>query len=80
MKLLEIGNDMKINHSVSAPQIWGTFFLKKALDGGTNFLGKFMGAVIRSCGEGRKSLTNAYSSNLITVNLKLFFGYDGRRT
>ena len=54
---LEMGKDTKRKHSVSSPpyKVWGNFFRKKALDGGTNFLGKFMRGcftwelMIRSC-------------------------------
>ena len=51
MKLLEMGKDMKINHSVSSPlpprpKYGETFFFKKpkkALHWGANCFGKFMG-------------------------------------
>ena len=54
-------------------------FLKKAFHGGTNFFGQIMGEVsymggglmIRSCQGGRESFTNAFYSNLNTVNLKV---------
>ena len=38
MKLIEMGKDMKIQHSVSsAPyKVWRNFFRKKGLHGGTN--------------------------------------------
>ena len=68
----------------------GTFFLflKKAFLWGTNFFGKFMGGCFtwglrnRSCkeeGEGG-SFTNAFSSNLNTVNLRIFCDHGGRHT
>ena len=41
MKLLEMGKDMKLKHSVSS---WGDFFLKRALHREQTFLGKFMAA------------------------------------
>ena len=40
-----MGKDMKAKHSVPsipAPKVWGDVFLKEALQGGTNFFGKFM--------------------------------------
>ena len=42
-ELLEMGKDMKIKHSGSSPpyRVWGTFFHRKALHGGTNVLGQF---------------------------------------
>ena len=42
MKLLEIGKDMKIKHSLYSPstKYGGTFFHKEALHGGTNFFGQ----------------------------------------
>ena len=45
MKLLEIGKDMKIKHSVYSPpsKYEGTFFLKKLCMGEQTFLDKFMG-------------------------------------
>ena len=44
MKLLEIGKDMKITHSLSSPpeKVWGNF-CKKVLHGGTNFFGQIYG-------------------------------------
>ena len=45
MKLLEMGKDMKIKHSVSSLSynVWGNFFRKKALHGGTNVLWQMYG-------------------------------------
>ena len=42
LKLLEMGKDTKIKHSVSSapPKVWRDFFLKKALKEGTNFFGQ----------------------------------------
>ena len=43
-----MGKDLKIKHSVSFPpyRVWGNFFHKKALHGGTNFFGaKFCGGM-----------------------------------
>ena len=44
MKLLEMGKDMKIKHSVSSPpyKVWGTFSVQLCM-GEQTFLGKFMG-------------------------------------
>ena len=58
MKLLEMGRDMKIKHSVSSPicKVWENFFRKKALHRETNgfgqtYRGKYFtwGAITRSC-------------------------------
>ena len=48
MKLLEIGKDMKIKHSISSPsKVWGIFFLKKiCMGGGQTFWGKLMGGAV----------------------------------
>ena len=45
MKLLEMGNDMKIKHSVSSLSynVWGNFFRKKALHEGTSVCGEIYG-------------------------------------
>ena len=45
MKVLEMGKDMKIKHSVSSSptKYGGTFFSKKALHLGTNFFGQIYG-------------------------------------
>ena len=47
MKLLEMGNDIKIKHSVSSLSynVWGNFFRKKALHGGTNVLRQIYGGM-----------------------------------
>ena len=66
MKLLEMGKDMKIKHSV--------FFLKKALNRGKNFLGQIHGGcftwglMIKSYHGhgGRESFTDAFSRILNT--------------
>ena len=87
MKLLEMVKDMEINHSVSsALKVWeDVFFLKKLFM--QTFLGKFMGGGLFYMGSndqimqgGRKSFTNAFSSNLNSVNLKVFPGHGGRHT
>ena len=46
-----MGKDTKIKQSVSSPPLkaWGEFFLKKALDGGTNFLRQICGGGGRGC-------------------------------
>ena len=40
--------DTKIKHSVSSapPKVWGEFFLKKALNEGTNFFGQIYGGML----------------------------------
>ena len=45
MKLLEMEKDMKGKQSLSSPlyKVWGTFFCRKALLGGTNFFGQSYG-------------------------------------
>ena len=61
--------------------VWKDFFLKAFHDRwGTNLLGKFTGEVvlhevlmIRSC---QWSFTNAFSSNLKTLNFKLFANHE----
>ena len=47
MKLLEMGKDMKIQHSISSPprEYRGTFFAKKVLHGGTKVLGQIYGGI-----------------------------------
>ena len=47
MKLLEMGKDMKIKHSVSSPpaKYGETFCREKALHGGANFFGKIYGGM-----------------------------------
>ena len=47
MRLLELGKDLKIKHSVSSPpyKTWRIFFWKKALHGGTNFLWQIHGGI-----------------------------------
>ena len=39
-----MGKDLKIKGSVSSPpyEVWGNFFLKKALHGGTKLLGQIL--------------------------------------
>ena len=60
MKLLELGKDMKIKHSVSSPKSIGRLFLKKSLHGGANSFGQIYGGcftwrlMIRSCKGGGK--------------------------
>ena len=74
MKLLELRKDTKIKHSVSSPppKYWGDFFLKKALNGGTNFFGQIYGGMFymkindHIMQGGRKSFTNAFFNNLNT--------------
>ena len=73
----------------------GLFSLKKAFHGGTNFFGHFFffffflggGGVLLHMGSnyqimegGEKSFTNPFSSNLNSVDLKIFLGYGGRYT
>ena len=45
MKLLEMGKDMKIKHSLSSPpaKYGGTFFVKKIRMGEQTFLSKLVG-------------------------------------
>ena len=47
MKLLEMGKDMKIKHSVYSPsyKVWGNFFLKKTLNEGTNVFEQIYGGM-----------------------------------
>ena len=47
MKLLEMGKDIKIQHSVSSLpyKVRGNFFCKKALHGGANVLGQIYGGM-----------------------------------
>ena len=64
----------------------GFFFLKKLFMGEQASLGKFMGGLFYMGSNdqiiqvGRKSCTNAFSSNLNSVNLKIFLGHGGRPT
>ena len=87
MELLEMGKDIKVTHSVSSPppKERGDLFLKKALHGGTIFLANLWEDVLHgnywsNHARGRKSFTNEFSSNLNTVNLKIFPGHGGRHT
>ena len=75
MKPLEMGKDMKIKHNVSSPtkNVQGYFFLKKALNGETDYFQTnlqrelfYMGTNNQITQGGRKSFTNAFSSNLNT--------------
>ena len=76
-------------HSASlSAKIWPDLFLKKIFmeKRGTNFFGKTYertvghgGLMIRSC-QGQESFTNAFSSNLKTVNLAIFPNYEGINT
>ena len=47
MKLLEMGKDMKIKHSVYSPpcKVWGNLFLKKTLNEGTNVFEQICGGM-----------------------------------
>ena len=62
---------------------WGRGVIKKAFHGGQTFWGKYMegfvlhGEMIRSC-QGGRSITNAYSNNLDTLNLKIFVTHGGK--
>ena len=53
----------------------GFFSLKKAFDGGTDFFGQIYGGFTKI-----HRFTNVFSSNLNSVNLKIFPGYGGRHT
>ena len=49
MKLLEMGKNMKIKHSISSSsssKVWGNVVLEKALHGGTNLFGKIYGGIV----------------------------------
>ena len=47
MKLLEMGKNMKIKHSIfSLSKVWRDIFLEKALHEGTNFFGHIYGGVV----------------------------------
>ena len=81
--------DMKIKHSVSSSpkKIWEEFFLlKKLFLVEQTFLGKFMrglfymGSNDQIMQGGTKSFTDAFCSNLNSVNLKIFPGHSGRHT
>ena len=83
MKLLEMGKDMKLKDSVSniPRKCGGTFFLKKLCRGNNLFWINLWRVVLHGVMQGqRKSFTNAFSSNLSTVNLKTFPGHGGRHT
>ena len=86
MKLLEMGKDMKIKHSVSSPKCMGRLFLKNSLHGGANSLGQIYGGMFymetndQIKQRRRKSFTSAFSSNLNTANLRLFPGHGRRHT
>ena len=86
MKLLEMGKDMKIKHSVASPKSMGRVFLKKALHGGANSFGQIYGGIFymetndQVMQSRRKSFTSAFSSNLNTANLRLFPGHGRRHT
>ena len=57
--------------------------IKKTFHGGQTFRGKYMrgvvlhGGMIRSC-QGGENITNAFSNNLNTVNLKSFRTHGGK--
>ena len=78
MKLLEMGKDIKIKHSVSSPKSIGRLFLKKSLHGGANSFGQIYGGMFymetndQVMQSRRKSFTSAFSSNLNTANLRIF--------
>ena len=83
MRHLKVGKDMTINYSVSPPMKHvGTIFLKNLLRVGQTFLGKFIegcsiwGANDQIMPRGIESFTNAFSSNLGTVNLKIFSNHS----
>ena len=93
IKLSEMGKDMKIKHSVSSPtrKVWGNFFLKNLFMGkkcmvGRGGVSKYMGHILmfyigtndQIKQEGRKSFPNEFSSNLNTVDLKIFPCHGGR--
>ena len=88
MKLLEMGKDMKVKHSISniSPKVWGTFFLKKLWKGEKNIFGQICGGLFyMDCNDQimqgwRKSFTDAFFSNPSTVNRKIFPGHGGRHT
>ena len=88
MKILGMVKDMKLKHSFSSPQkIWEDFSLfVKLFVGEQTFLGKFMGGSFfmgsddQIMQDGRKSFTNAFSSNLNSVNPKIFPGHDVKHT
>ena len=48
LELFEMEKYVKINHSVSSAsyKVWGSFFRRKALHGGTNFLGQIYRGVL----------------------------------
>ena len=78
---------MKIKHSVSSPKkVWEEFFLlKKIFKVEQTFFGQFMEGLFYMGSHyhmqgGRKSFTDAFSSNLNSVNLKIFPIHGGRHT
>ena len=81
----------KIKHSVSSPlpqkkSMGGFFSLKEAFHGETDFLGQIYGGLIYMGSNdqimqwGGKRFTNVFSSNLNSVNLKIFSSHGGRHT
>ena len=65
----------------------GDFFLNKALHAGAKFFEEVCRGMFNTGtndqineGEGSKSFTNPFSSNLNTVNLKIFPSHGGRQT
>ena len=75
---------MEQGHSVSPHKVWKDLFLKAfhgrwgTILGGQLYWGTVLhgGSMIRSC-QGQGSFTNAFSSNLKTVNLKMFADHEG---
>ena len=87
MKLLEMVKDVNIKYGVSSPQNYGrTFFLLKRIFMGEQFFGQIYGGLFyigsndQIMQRGRKSFTNAFFSNLNSVNLKFFPSHDGKHT
>ena len=89
MKLLEMGKDMKIKHSISSapqpppPTTYGGLFSQKALHEATNFLGQIYGGMFYigtndQIIQGGGSFSNAFPSNMTTVNLGIFFKVNGK--
>ena len=86
MKLLEMVKNMKIKHSVSVSppppkkkmgrEGGRLFSLKRLRDEG----GRVTWGLISDHARREKSFTNAVSSNLKRVNLKIFPGQGGRHT
>ena len=64
----------------------GIFSLKKDFQGGTNIFGLIYGGIVLHGSHyhimqgGRKSFTDAFSSNLNSVHLKIFPTHGGRHT